>query len=42
MHLVEDGRYGALRNAEWDGLVGEVQSGRATIGVAPITITKER
>ncbi|XP_037035874.1 glutamate receptor ionotropic, kainate 3-like [Bradysia coprophila] len=42
VHIVEDHRYGAMHNGEWDGLVGEVRSGRAKIGAAALTITSHR
>lgn len=43
MHLVADGnKYGSLINGEWNGLIGEVRSGRAQIGAVALTITSER
>ncbi|KAG4076947.1 hypothetical protein HA402_015934 [Bradysia odoriphaga] len=42
IHIIEDHRYGSKHSGEWDGLIGEVRSGRATIGAADITITRER
>lgn len=42
MHIKEDGRYGFFHDGKWEGLIGEVHYGRATIGAAPMTITSER
>ncbi|XP_037032418.1 glutamate receptor ionotropic, kainate 1-like [Bradysia coprophila] len=42
VHLVPDNRYGHLVDGEWNGIIGQVRSGRAQIGAAPITITSER
>ncbi|XP_037035873.1 glutamate receptor ionotropic, kainate 1-like [Bradysia coprophila] len=42
VQIVEDHRYGAMHNGKWDGLIGEVRSGRAKIGAAAITITSLR
>lgn len=42
LQIVEDGRYGSSDNGQWNGLIGEVQSGNAAIGAAATTITSER
>lgn len=42
MQVVEDGMYGTFYNGQWNGMIGELQSGRATIVAAPMTITSER
>lgn len=42
LKIVEDDSYGGLINGTWDGIIGEVYSGRSTIGAGPITITSHR
>uniref|UniRef100_A0A914VQC6 Uncharacterized protein n=1 Tax=Plectus sambesii TaxID=2011161 RepID=A0A914VQC6_9BILA len=42
-HEVTDGKYGYQdEKGEWQGLIGELVSGKADIAVAPLTITAER
>lgn len=42
MQIVADGMFGHSHEGKWNGLIGEVQDGRATIAAAPLTITSER
>ncbi|XP_057317108.1 glutamate receptor ionotropic, NMDA 2B-like isoform X2 [Hydractinia symbiolongicarpus] len=42
MYIVEDGKYGIYQDGEWNGLIRDVESGKADIAVAGLTITGER
>ena len=44
VYFVRDGNYGALKNngTVWNGLVGEIEQGKADIAVAALTITFPR
>ncbi|BFZ24114.1 hypothetical protein BsWGS_27153 [Bradybaena similaris] len=43
-HIVADGNYGSrpYGNNTWNGIMGELLSGKADLAVAPLTITAER
>ncbi|ELT90213.1 hypothetical protein CAPTEDRAFT_92293 [Capitella teleta] len=41
--IVHDGKFGSkLTNGEWDGIVGEILSGNASMSVAPLSINADR
>lgn len=42
--LQADGKYGAMNNVtkEWDGIIRELQDGRADLGITDLTITRCR
>ncbi|XP_057309860.1 glutamate receptor ionotropic, NMDA 1-like [Hydractinia symbiolongicarpus] len=42
LYIAEDGAFGALTNGTWNGIINEVYSGKADIGVQGITPTAER
>ncbi|XP_066933067.1 glutamate receptor ionotropic, NMDA 2B-like [Clytia hemisphaerica] len=43
MYVVEDGKYGKEQpNGEWDGLIGDLKSGKADIGVGSLSISGAR
>uniref|UniRef100_A0A7M5V1T0 Uncharacterized protein n=2 Tax=Clytia hemisphaerica TaxID=252671 RepID=A0A7M5V1T0_9CNID len=43
LYIVEDGKYGVMNNkGVWDGMIGDVISGKADLAVAGITITESR
>lgn len=39
---VSDGKYGIQENGEWNGMIGEVVSGKADLAIADLTITSKR
>lgn len=42
IYIVPDGQYGGLSNGSWNGIINEVYSGRADIGVQGLTPTTQR
>ena len=44
INLVEDGKYGQYdeQTQQWSGMIGELQSQKADLVIADLTITKER
>ena len=42
LHIVEDGFYGSLVNGKWNGLIGELVTGKAQMVLASITSTTKR
>ncbi|CAG5131286.1 unnamed protein product, partial [Candidula unifasciata] len=43
IYLVHDGKFGSkLPNGEWNGMIGELLSGNATMSVAPLSINAQR
>ena len=42
IYIVEDGKYGALHNGEWDGLVADLVNNKADVVIAGLTVTKQR
>lgn len=43
IYLVNDGKFGSkLKNGEWNGMIGELLAGNATMSVAPLSINSDR
>ncbi|KAL3878980.1 hypothetical protein ACJMK2_031302, partial [Sinanodonta woodiana] len=43
IYLVHDGKFGSrMPNGEWNGMMGELLSGNATMSVAPLSISSDR
>lgn len=42
IHVVADKKYGAKIDGQWNGMIGEVNSGKADLAAAPITMSDER
>ena len=42
IYIVEDGKYGGLKNGRWNGMMADVVYGKADLALAPLTITRER
>ena len=42
LYEVEDGKYGSINNGAWNGLIGEVVSGRADIAADFLSVTESR
>ncbi|CAL1539084.1 unnamed protein product [Lymnaea stagnalis] len=43
IYLVNDGKFGnKMANGEWNGMIGELLAGNATMSVAPLSINAER
>ena len=42
LHIVEDGFYGSLVNGKWNGLIGELVTGKTQMVLASITSTTKR
>ena len=42
LHLSRDGRYGALVDGKWDGMMGMVQDGTVDLAAADLTVTHDR
>jgi ionotropic glutamate receptor NMDA 1 len=42
LHVVKDGKYGALNDGKWNGLIGELVRGEADLAIADLTITDSR
>ncbi|KAK3100557.1 hypothetical protein FSP39_021745 [Pinctada imbricata] len=43
IYLVNDGKFGSkLPNGEWNGMIGELLAGNATMSVAPLSINSQR
>ncbi|XP_057309339.1 glutamate receptor ionotropic, NMDA 2A-like [Hydractinia symbiolongicarpus] len=42
LYIAEDGAFGAIKNGTWNGIINEVYSGNADIGIQALTPTVER
>lgn len=42
LYLVEDGYYGSLVDGKWNGMIGEIVSGRSQMALAAMTLTTKR
>ena len=42
LHVAEDGFYGSIVNGKWNGMVGELVTGKADIAFSALTLTSKR